>query len=133
MRRERRIFSEDTYEKFENLINYARDMNKKYPIIVEGMRDEKVLREMGFEGEIIKVNRGMNLVDFSDDISRRYDHVIILLDWDEKGNFLSKRLENLLEGDGVICDMEIRNRVKELLGAHISSIEEFSYFKFVTF
>ena len=133
MRRERKIFSKDTYEKFENLINYAKEMNKNYPLIVEGMRDEKVLRKMGFEGEIIKINSGMNLVEFSDEISRNYRHVILLLDWDGKGNYLTTKLKTLLQGNSVICNLEIRRKLKNLIGSYITSVEEFSYFEFVTF
>ena len=133
MRREQRKSSRDIYEKFENLISYAREKNEYFPVIVEGIRDEKALKEMGFEGKIIKINVGENLVDFSDDLSKKYNRVIILLDWDRKGDYLTRKLQSFLEANGVVCDLEIRRKLKSLLGSYITSIEEFSSFGLLHF
>ncbi|MEK6581350.1 MAG: toprim domain-containing protein [Nitrospirota bacterium] len=74
------------------------ERNKNVPVIVEGKRDAAALRELGLEGEIITLHSGQSIYDFCEDISERFHRVIILLDWDEKGESLSKTLCKHLNG-----------------------------------
>lgn len=74
------------------------EVNKKCPVIVEGKRDALALRKLGLIGEIITLHRGISLYDFSEEISEKYDKVVVLLDWDEKGEDLSKTIHKHLEG-----------------------------------
>ena len=74
------------------------EINKKVPVIVEGKRDAVALRTLGLMGEIITLHRGSGLYDFCEEISERYDKVIILLDWDSKGESLTRELNSHLKG-----------------------------------
>lgn len=74
------------------------EINKKVPVIVEGKRDAMALRKLGLMGDIITLHRGVNLYEFCEDISERYDKVIIVLDWDNKGESLNKALHKHLRG-----------------------------------
>lgn len=74
------------------------EINKSVPIIVEGKRDLLALRKLGLTGEIITVHSGNALYDFCHTISERFSKVILLLDWDENGDILQKKLSNNLVG-----------------------------------
>lgn len=74
------------------------EVNKRAPVIVEGKKDALALRTLGLAGEIITLHRGSSLYDFCEDISERFDKVVILLDWDEKGETLNRTLNAHLKG-----------------------------------
>jgi len=74
------------------------EANKKAPVIVEGKRDSLALRNLGLVGEIINLHQGNNLYEFCEEISERFSKVIILLDWDDKGESLHKALIRNLRG-----------------------------------
>lgn len=103
-------------EIFENL----QDVNKKIPIIVEGKKDASALRSLGLMGDVITLHNGQNLYDFSDDVTLRYSRVILLLDWDRKGDNLNKILSHHLKGHWeefssfrdilrILCQKEIKD------------------------
>ncbi len=101
--------------------------NEKMPIIVEGSRDIGALREMGFEGIILKVNNGQSLEKFSSEISSKYSEVILLFDWDSRGVYLTKRIFSLLSSMGTKCHIELWSFLKKY---PIGSVEELpSYLK----
>jgi len=74
------------------------ERNKSIPVIVEGKRDAMALRELGLVGEILTLHNGQDIYDFCEEISEKFHRVIILLDWDEKGEYLNKTLCRLLNG-----------------------------------
>lgn len=74
------------------------ELNKTVPIIVEGKRDAAALRGLGFEGEVIILHSGKSIYDFSEEIIARLDKVVLLLDWDDKGESLTRTLQECLEG-----------------------------------
>ena len=88
------------------------------PVIVEGMRDERTLREMGFTGPIEKVNRGWDrsrLIAFlhSEYCSRSVPDgkspIILLMDWDRTGGRLQTSIRDRLMAMDVIVDEDLRN------------------------
>lgn len=85
-------------ERLREVFEILGDLNDSVPVIVEGKKDESALRELGLNGEIIKLHAGKNLYDFCDDILRKFDKVIILLDWDRRGEELSRSLSKYLSG-----------------------------------
>ncbi len=74
------------------------EINEGIPVIVEGKKDAQALRTLGFEGAIITLHRGQNLYDFSEEIIESYGKAVLLLDWDQKGDQMTKALETSLEG-----------------------------------
>lgn len=73
-------------------------INRDVPIIVEGRRDVRALRELGFQGEIITLNSGKGLYEFSEEILEQFSSVVLLLDWDNKGDTLFRQLSSNLSG-----------------------------------
>jgi 5S rRNA maturation endonuclease (ribonuclease M5) len=74
------------------------EVNKKAPVIVEGKKDAVALRSLGLTGEVITLHRGSNLYEFCEDISERFEKVVILLDWDDKGESLHRTVSAHLRG-----------------------------------
>ena len=97
-------------ERMREVLEALCETNKKIPVIVEGKKDLNALRELGLVGEIITLHRGKSLYDFCADIEEKFGRVIILLDWDEKGEILKKALSRHLKGH-----WEEYSRFRELL------------------
>jgi 5S rRNA maturation endonuclease (ribonuclease M5) len=101
MDRQKDIPSLDDIERAERLrkiLEALYEVNKTFPIIVEGNRDVSALRKLGLTGEIIPLHNGKSLYDFCLDITERFQKVVLLLDWDKKGENLNKALSMYLNG-----------------------------------
>lgn len=85
-------------ERLREVFEALHEVNKNVPVIVEGKRDSEALRKLGLTGEIITLHRGNNLYDFCEEIAERYERVILLLDWDDRGESLYRFLSNHLRG-----------------------------------
>ncbi len=88
----------DRLEALEELFRVLSDLNRKVPVIVEGKNDVIALRRLGLEGEIIQLHGGKNLYEFSEEIHERFEQVVLLIDWDRKGEILIKTLGDYLSG-----------------------------------
>lgn len=109
-------------EKIREVIEALNEANKHLPIIVEGKRDVQALRDLGLSGSIITLHNGKSLYDFCMDISERFKEVILLLDWDEKGEELNRELTENLRGH---CEefSQLRELLKLLCQKEITEIE----------
>ncbi|MGD0282148.1 MAG: toprim domain-containing protein [Dissulfurispiraceae bacterium] len=74
------------------------EVNKRIPVIVEGKRDVSALRKIGLVGEIIALHGGRGIYEFCEDIAERFHRVILLMDWDAKGEQLNKEVSAQLIG-----------------------------------
>jgi len=74
------------------------EVNKRVPVIVEGRRDIEALRKIGLVGDIIALHGGKGLYEFCEDIADRFSHVVLLMDWDDKGEKLFRSLADHLIG-----------------------------------
>ena len=88
----------DRAARLREVLEALYEINKRVPVIVEGKKDAMALRRLGLMGHIITLHSGNNLYEFSEDISERFEKVIVLLDWDSKGEVLSKTLQRHLKG-----------------------------------
>jgi len=107
-------------ERLREIIEHLHDINENFPVIVEGKKDASALRSLGLIGDIITLHNGKNLYDFCDDIARKFDRVILLLDWDKKGETLNRMLCHHLKGHWeefssfrellrILCQKEIKD------------------------
>ena len=96
------------------------EVNKKVPVIVEGKRDASALRNLGLMGDIITLHNGQDLYEFCDDILQRHNRIVLLLDWDRKGEDLNKIVSHNLKGHWeeyssfrellkILCQKEIKD------------------------
>jgi 5S rRNA maturation endonuclease (ribonuclease M5) len=85
-------------ERLREVLAALAEVNKRVPAIVEGKRDASALKALGFAGEVITLHGGKGIYEFCEDIAENHPKVMILLDWDEKGEKLCKSLSENLSG-----------------------------------
>jgi len=85
-------------ERLREVFSALSEVNQRFPVIVEGRNDAHALRKLGLTGEIIILHNGKNLYDFCEDIMEQFPRIVILLDWDSKGENLFKAIGKNLGG-----------------------------------
>jgi 5S rRNA maturation endonuclease (ribonuclease M5) len=110
-------------EKIEELIDEMLQQSKAGAIIiVEGKRDIVALRKLGIRGHV-ETAAQQTLVEFSERIANDGKDVIILTDWDRRGDILSVKLKTYLRNLGTEPDLLIRERLKSLVKKEIKDVE----------
>ena len=98
------------------------EKNLTVPIIVEGVNDAKSLRRLGFSGPIIKMNQGRTLMALAEAISGDFNEVILLTDFDRKGEKLGATMQEYLVSLGTRVDRHLRDRLNSCLP--VKTVEE---------
>ncbi len=96
-------------------------------IVVEGKNDIRSLRRLGVRGEILTSSNHSN-AELVDMIGCR--EVIILTDWDKKGEALKDDLVVKFSSWGVIPNVEIRRRIFSIIGKEVTEVEDLADFIF---
>jgi len=94
-------------------------------VIVEGRRDLLALRALGLPGPVIMASRRCAL-DLAEDAARSYPQIILLTDWDGKGDEMCETIERHLRSVGSRPDREIRSRLGKLVKKEIKDVESLS-------
>ena len=79
-------------KKFMDLLNSQRDS----VVVVEGKRDSAALIKLGYSGKILEFHKFNGMIKFADSAAK-YHKIILLLDGDRKGKYLTKKIIELLE------------------------------------
>jgi len=85
-------------ERIREALAALEEVNRASPVIVEGKNDAAALRKLGLSGEIITLHRGKGLYEFCEDIADKFPRVVLLLDWDGKGESLFRTVSEHLNG-----------------------------------
>ncbi len=94
-------------------------------IIVEGKNDIRSLRMLGVKGEILASSNHPN-AELVDLVGCR--EVIILTDWDKKGEALKDDLVMKFSSWGVIPNVEIRRKIFSIIGKEVTEVEDLADF-----
>ncbi|MBN2654744.1 MAG: hypothetical protein JXR79_06485 [Nitrospirae bacterium] len=98
------------------------ELNKRIPVVVEGRKDVNALRSIGLVGEIVTIHSGKSIYEFAEHIAERFHKIILLTDWDEKGEQLLKAVGK--ETEGMWEEFSgIREALKALCQKDIKDIE----------
>jgi len=73
-------------KKFIDLLNSEKDG----VVIVEGKRDSAALVKLGYSGKILEFHRFNGMIKFADSAAK-YRKIIILIDGDRKGRYMTKK------------------------------------------
>ncbi len=114
---------DDRAEDIMKVIDDLRDIGNEETIIVEGSRDKDALRILGITGNITVLNDGHSIVETCEMMSREFEKVYILTDWDRKGGELSRVLTEQLTALGTHWSMEERKRIAYLCKKDIKDVE----------
>jgi 5S rRNA maturation endonuclease (ribonuclease M5) len=110
-------------EKMEKLIDELIERSESEPIIVEGSRDFRALRDIGVEGFIKPMNTGIGIIDFCEALAAEYSSFIILTDWDRKGGQIAHHLRVGFESVDAKYDLQIRAQLAVLSKKEIKDVE----------
>jgi len=111
-------------KEIEEVKKFVKQLNsEKYSVIVvEGKRDSAALRKLGLSGKIIEFHSFNRLVKFADSVAK-YKNIILLLDGDRKGRYLTKRIIGLLEHRTKV-DLSFKKKLISVTKGKIRFIEQ---------
>ena len=114
-------FSEKEIDDIKKFIKHL-NSKKESVVIVEGKRDSNALKKLGFSGKILEFHSFKGIVKFSDSVAK-YKNIILLLDGDRKGRYLTKRIIDLLEHRTKI-DLSFKKKLVSITKGKIRFIEQ---------
>ncbi len=106
--------------------NFITSLNLKNDsiVVVEGKRDVAALRKLGFYGNICEFHSYKGLIRFVDSMDS-YKHLIVLLDSDRKGKYLTSRIIKQLE-HRIKIDLSFKKKLRLITKGKIHHIEDLS-------
>ena len=105
-------------KKFINLLNSQKDS----VVVVEGKRDSAALIKLGYSGKILEFHKFNGMIKFADSAAK-YRKIILLLDGDRKGKYLTKKIIELLERRTKI-DLLFKKKLVSITKGKIRFIEQ---------
>jgi len=105
-------------KKFMDLLNSQKDS----VVVVEGKRDSAALIKLGYSGKILEFHKFNGMIKFTDSAAK-YRKIILLLDGDRKGKYLTKKIIELLERRTKI-DLLFKKKLVSITKGKIRFIEQ---------
>jgi 5S rRNA maturation endonuclease (ribonuclease M5) len=105
-------------KKFMDLLNSQKDS----VVVVEGKRDSAALMKLGYSGKILEFHKFNGMIKFADSAAK-YHKIILLLDGDRKGKYLTKKIIELLERRTKI-DLLFKKKLVSITKGKIRFIEQ---------
>ncbi|MEM4344882.1 MAG: hypothetical protein QXS40_04085, partial [Candidatus Nitrosocaldus sp.] len=93
-----------------------------------GKRDNNALRALGFSGRIVMLNNHRGLSRVVDSLEHA-SKIILLLDMDSKGKYLTQRIIAMLTNRKSV-DLFYKKRLMEITRGRIRSIEELMSYRY---
>jgi 5S rRNA maturation endonuclease (ribonuclease M5) len=110
-------------ERIEDVLSELSEYSGKGAIIiVEGKRDILSLQKLGIEGNFELATRH-SLFNFSERIASLGSEVVILTDWDRRGDLLAAKLSEYFGSFGLKPELQIRNKLKLMSQKEIKDVE----------
>ena len=101
--------TQERLEEVEELLeDLVADNGEGIPVLVEGEKDVAALRELGLEGEVLRVKGASAVFAVCEHIATRHRKVILLVDWDRGGGHLAELLRDALAANGIRVDESYR-------------------------
>jgi 5S rRNA maturation endonuclease (ribonuclease M5) len=117
--------SPDPFEEFVELWGKLLDEDDgaRAVVVVEGERDRRALRRLGWAGPVALVHRGRPISATASGLAAARGKVIVLTDWDTEGGRLARRLRDFLEAENLALDLEYRRRLARILRGELTHVE----------
>ena len=110
-------------EKIVKILEELEDVSIRSPIVVEGIRDVEALRRLGIEKNVTNLSKGISLFALCEQLSRSWEEVILLTDWDKKGGRIARKLKDALEANGARAVEDYRARLAILVKKEVKDVE----------
>lgn len=118
-----------TESEIEGVRNFISLLNSKKDgvVVVEGKRDSAALKKLGFSGKICEFHSFKGLAKFADSADS-YKRLILLLDLDRKGRYLTSKIISQLE-HRVRIDLSFKRKLSMITKGKIRHIEDLSMYE----
>jgi 5S rRNA maturation endonuclease (ribonuclease M5) len=120
------MVSEQEIQEIKNFIGLLNSKSDS-AVIVEGKRDSEALKNLGFSGRVLEFHKFRGLRKFVDLVSE-YNSLIILLDRDRKGRYLTTKIVEQLERR-VKIDLSFKRKLVSITKGKVRFIEDLGYYK----
>ncbi|WP_328591220.1 toprim domain-containing protein [Methanolobus halotolerans] len=110
-------------ENIEDIIDELLQLTEEGTIIiVEGKRDVRALNKLGIDGHF-EMATHHSLSNFCENIVNTGKNIVILTDWDRRGNILMSDLTKHFQSFGTNPDVRIRERLRSIVQKEIKDVE----------
>ena len=108
--------------------DFVKSLNAEHHsiIVVEGKRDEQALEKLGFTGKMCQFHSFKGLIKFADSMPK-YKNLILLLDSDRKGRYLTKRIVSQLQ-NRMSIDLSYRKQLTIITKGRIRNVEDLTMY-----
>lgn len=107
--------------------DFVKSLNSRHGIVVvEGKRDEDALKKLGYTGKICQFHSFKGLIKFADSMPK-YKNLVLLLDSDRKGRYLTKRIISQLQ-HRVTIDLSYRKELTIITKGRVKNVEDLAMY-----
>ncbi len=92
-------------------------------VVVEGERDRRSVRRLGWTGPVLAVHGGRTLSSTAHHLVQGREKAIVLTDWDTEGGHLAHRLKEFLEAENIELDLTYREKLARILRGDLVHVE----------
>ena len=114
---------EERLDQILRVLEELEALSEEMPVIVEGLRDVEALQLLGVKKNIVSLSKGMSIFAFCESLSKEWNSVLILTDWDRKGGRLARKLREALMANGAKPVETVRTRLAYLVKKEVKDIE----------
>ena len=107
---------------FIDMLNYEAENGSV--VVVEGKRDVEALMRIGFSGNATTFNRFKGIADFVDNQHLISKKIILLLDMDRTGKYLTSKLVARLQHQGSNVSLFYKKALAKITNGKIRHVEE---------
>jgi len=108
----------------DKILSFGEEIKAHIDVVIcEGVKDAEAIKSLKWGVEVVTLE-GKPLVRVADEISQDYKSVLILTDFDKKGQNLAKNISKFLLGRSKV-NWGLRNKMKRILKPYLR-IEEIS-------
>jgi 5S rRNA maturation endonuclease (ribonuclease M5) len=112
-------------QKFVNMLN--EESSNGAVVVVEGKRDVNALASIGFKGNVVTLNNFRGINSLVDSLERE-SKVILMLDMDKKGKYLTRKILTLLQYKGKNVDMFYKKMLAAITKGKVRHTEDLTIY-----
>ena len=113
-----------TEQEVQDVRNFILLLNSQVDsvVIVEGKRDSAALKKLGYSGKVLVLHKFGGMIKFVDYVAK-YQRLIILLDGDRKGRYLTGKIIKQLQHRTKV-DLSFKRKLVSITKGKIRFIEQ---------
>ena len=116
---------DETVERLRGLIGMLNDESDKGSVIVvEGKRDAEALSKVGFTGSPAVFHHFKGIADFLDNHNSAGKKIILLLDMDRTGKYLTSRLVSQLQPHRHNASLSYKRALAKITNGKVRHVED---------